>query len=96
MSQLTDHRPTVTVGTLYDLNEQYLASRTHRGLSVGSRSEVREDGQRFGLGGLDWMLVTPTAVYKVVTAEDEVLPDLPVVRDGWPYGLTSGTSEVAA
>lgn len=96
MNQPTDLRPTVTVGTLYDLNRQYLASvSTHRGLSVGSRSVVR-DGQRFGLGGLRWRLVTDDAVFETVTAEDDVLPDVPVVRDGWPFAFASDTNEVAA
>ncbi|GAB2696901.1 hypothetical protein [Kitasatospora kifunensis] len=94
MSQLTDHRPTVTVGTLYDLNERYLAA-AKCSLAVSSRTEIR-DGIRFGLGGLNWRVSTPDASYEVVTGEDEVLPDLPVVRAGWPFAFTSDVRGVAA
>ncbi|MCX4751711.1 hypothetical protein OG455_41890 [Kitasatospora sp. NBC_01287] len=96
MDKPTDLRPTITVGTLNDLNDLYLTNlRTHRGLAVGSRDEVR-DGQRFGLGGLRWRLVTTSAVYETFTGEDEVLPDLPVARDGWPFAISDGESAVAA
>jgi hypothetical protein len=80
MSQPT--RPTITVGTIHELNQHY--ARGKCSLAISSRTEMR-DGQLFGLGGLDWLLVTPAACYETVTAEYEALPDLPVVRDGWPF-----------
>jgi hypothetical protein len=84
--QPTDCRPVIEVGSIAEFNEYYLAARPGRTLAVGGRYEVR-DGRQFALGGLHWFLTDSTRVVSTVTAEDEVLPDLPVVRAGFPYGL---------
>lgn len=83
MTNLTDLRPTITARDIHELNEHYLNNRRHT-LAVGGRYETR-NGQTFTLGGLHWQLFTPGAVVELVTGEDETLPDLPVVRAGWPY-----------
>jgi hypothetical protein len=74
------------VRSVRELNDWYVASADGRSLAVSSRTE-RRDGQLWGLGGLDWMLCIGSVTVRTVSAEDEVLPDLPVVRAGWPYDL---------
>lgn len=85
---------TVTVASLADLNDWYATFRSGLSLAVGGRYETRADGKLYGLGGLSWHLSWRTLpgipaglLVMAQTAEDEVLPDLPVVRAGWPYGV---------
>jgi len=81
----------LAVDSITDLNAWYETHRCGSTLAVGGRYETR-DGRLFGLGGLSWNLHIkaieggPLDV-TVETAEGEVLPDLPVVRDGFPYAL---------
>jgi hypothetical protein len=82
----------VTVDAIADLNEWFSQFRTAAGLATASRCEIR-NGQLFGLGGLDWQLLVRnvpgvgSVTVRAVTGEREWLPDLPVVRAGFPYGL---------
>lgn len=82
----------VSVESIVDLNEWFSLFRTAAGLTTASRCEIR-NGQLFGLGGLDWQLLVRnvpgvgTVTVRAVTGEHEWLPDLPVVRAGFPYGL---------
>jgi hypothetical protein len=88
-------RPVIEATSIHDLNRHYL-SGSRWSLAVSSRSEQR-GGQWFGLGGLDWTLVSPAMVVTLTTGEDEQLPsNLPVVRDGWPFAISDGGSAVAA
>lgn len=73
----------VRVGSVEELNALYGNAGPSRTLAVGGRHETRA-GQLFCLGGLDWLLSDGPLVAVLTTGEDEVLPDLPVVRAAWP------------
>lgn len=87
----------VAVGSIHDFNAHFEEHGPEATLAVTGRSEIRA-GRRFGLGGLAWTLrvrelsLTVTAV----TAEGEVLPDLPVVRAGYPFGLARNDRQAVA
>lgn len=86
------HLATLSVPSVRDLNAWYTALDGRAGVTVTSRSEER-DGQRWGLGGLDWSvglgrvpgLLGVWLQVTAVSAELEQLPDLPVVRAGFPF-----------
>ena len=88
----------IRVGSVEELNDRFVSASSRPTLVVGSRS-VRRDGQLFGLGGLDWLLTDGRQVVTLTTAEDELLPDLPVVRAAWPVTksiVAPARGEVAA
>jgi hypothetical protein len=93
--------PTIVASSITDLNTWYTNHTYGSTLTVGGRYETR-NGQTFCLGGLSWSLHikafdgAPLTVL-LVTAEHETLPDLPVVRAGFPYALDrNDRSAVAA
>lgn len=85
---------TVLVDGVAALNSWFVRFRTGSSLSTASRYEVR-GGQLFNAGGLDWRLTVPQVpgvgrvTVRAVTGELEPLPDLPVTRAGYPYGIRS-------
>jgi hypothetical protein len=89
------NRRHIHVDTLDALNTYWQHANSRRSLCVGSRDEIR-DGQRFGLGGLSWVLFDRDVVVTAITGEDDALPDLPVVRAGWPFAFVSDRLEAAA
>jgi hypothetical protein len=89
------HRRHVSVDSITFLNDFWEQAGPGRSLAVSSRHEFR-NGQYWGLGGLDWAVVTAGLVVTATTGEDEELPDLPVVRAGWPYAFADELIGVAA
>jgi hypothetical protein len=81
----------ITVHSIDEFNAWYERHTYGSTLVVGGRYETR-GGQMFCLGGLSWGLHIKAIVggpltVSLDTAEDETLPDLPVVRAGFPYDL---------
>jgi hypothetical protein len=100
MSTKTTHTSdgtSIAVGSIHDLNDHFEQHRREATLAVTTRHETR-GGQRFGLGGLAWTLRVRELSLTVTTetAEGEVLPDLPVVRAGYPYGLAHNSRTAVA
>ena len=101
MTSNTTHIPQrVIASSIEEFNSWYEKHTYGSTLAVGGRYETR-NGQMFCLGGLSWSLhikaieggpVTVT----LDTAEDETLPDLPVVRVGFPYGLNRNARRAVA
>lgn len=85
----------IHVDSLDALNTYWQQASSRRSLCVGGRDVIR-GGQRFGLGGLSWVLFDGDIVVTAITGEDEVLPDLAVTRAGWPFAFASDEWEAAA
>jgi hypothetical protein len=85
-------RRTIVAADITELNRFFVAAGPRRTLAVAGRYE-RRDGALFGLGGLDWHLTAGPLVVVLATGEDELLPDLPVVRAA---GLTPSATSVQA
>lgn len=73
----------VEARSIEEFNAWYEGRRYGSSIAVSGRYETR-DGQLFGLGGLDWTLCASDVMVTLTTAEDEVLPDLPVVLAVFP------------
>lgn len=91
----------VVAGSVEEFNAWYEKHMYGSSLAVGGRYETR-GGRLFGVGGLSWSLHIKAAeggplTVLLDTAEGDALPDLPVVRAGYPYGLNrNARSAVAA
>jgi hypothetical protein len=90
----TNFRRTIAAADITELNRFFVAAGPLATLATTGRYE-RRNGQLFGLGGRDWHLTAGPLVVVLTTseAEDDALPDLPVVRAA---GLAPSATSVQA